>query len=532
MKPIDALEYKDIIQIKQYIQTQESVICGPLDIVLAEWNKNKTKLFKAFGNKLRISIPIEIERNTIMLQNELQNIYKPFIVKDSFDRDWLKEVSPNSSQFSEGSSFIISVLKYASNFMSIEELNVFSRMFSYSNLESGYLRLVKYHKVLTDYRFESLEFSVKNNTKIIKVIQKILKKMNYPYMDRFESWKNQINKINDHQIIKTNLVFSIHPIDFMTMSNNACNWTSCMAWKTGSYSNGTLEMMNSNMAIVAYLEHKKPYKLYSDKDDIMAPIPNKSWRALIFAHKNIIVCGKSYPFYNEKLSQQAIIEIQKVFKNSLGWKYQYKLQKYSDMIHQHSNIWLREEATRENFKYQINGKEKHSIYLYTYSMYNDILQDRDSTYWCCRNYVDKSLLLCISGPATCICCGQRIYSREDYGYMREGDSIKICEKCGESRKCDFCGEVNYYAKYAEINQYRFKEESYSKYIANRVCVTHPHACDCCKEDLYYFPERKEFRHLNDPFFSQLKKNYAYLHYSIVENQRKEDPDGISFSYSF
>ena len=74
-----------------------------------------------------------------------------------------------------------------------------------------------------------------------------------------------------------------------------------MSWsRNGCYHAGTLEMMNSNVAAVAYLESNSEYALHLDETGEVYPIPNKSWRSLVFIHKDIILCGKSYPYFKRR----------------------------------------------------------------------------------------------------------------------------------------------------------------------------------------------------------------------------------------
>jgi hypothetical protein len=90
-------------------------------------------------------------------------------------------------------------------------------------------------------------------------------------MEDFKKWQTWLSTICTVKEYKTNLVLSIHPIDFMTSSDNASGWTSCMNWRDdGGYSSGTIEMMNSNMVIIAYLENNSKSFIFRDNQ-----IPNK-----------------------------------------------------------------------------------------------------------------------------------------------------------------------------------------------------------------------------------------------------------------
>ena len=54
----------------------------------------------------------------------------------------------------------------------------------------------------------------------MRAIRKILEYFEFPFMDTFNQWRDDISVINTDKEINGELVFSIHPIDFMTMSDN------------------------------------------------------------------------------------------------------------------------------------------------------------------------------------------------------------------------------------------------------------------------------------------------------------------------
>ena len=60
-QPIDSLTKQDRYNIRKYIYLYNNCNCGPLDIVLGEWNQAKRRLYHAFGNQLRVKKKIKIE---------------------------------------------------------------------------------------------------------------------------------------------------------------------------------------------------------------------------------------------------------------------------------------------------------------------------------------------------------------------------------------------------------------------------------------------------------------------------------------
>lgn len=455
MQLVNCLSFEDVETIKNYIRLYAGVEeTAPISHVLRVWNKQKRTLYKGLGHKLRVKIPVNIPRNTLYYQHELKAIYETYPIWDDLDsRQYLSRLDQMRETIHE--DFVFEYFKFIAE-QPWENLDKYqaSRLLLHQNIEKGYISTVKCgNNGDEEYHFKAFKSTVKNNMRTVRTIQKVLKGMNFPYMDLFEKWRNKISDININKDIQADLVISIHPIDFMTMSDNNCDWSSCMSWmKDGSYSAGTIEMMNSNMAVIAYLESKTPF--YIECEGRYFQIPNKSWRTLIYVHKDIIVTGKAYPYFNEGLSKCCLDEMRKLLKKNLNWEYKYINQLYRDNQSINNNFFLKEKGLSRFSRSKDRSQLKHAIYLYSNCMYNDLIEYKDR-YWCCRNWVPKTIKLCISGPVTCMCCGdyiedpQQIHSYDDVG------SVKTCHYCKEEKCCDVCGKIRFSRmKYVYSKQYR------------------------------------------------------------------------------
>lgn len=443
MEPIDAITDIEELTFKNYISIYGGTECGPLNLVLKEWNKNKRTLFKALGKKLKVSKMVTIPKSDNVIYSELESIYHPYIIWQDVDKitardhiDDLKKITNND--------FICDVIHFWVNQnYSNQELFILTRLFLHRNFSKGYISILD---VESSYHFQSFKCTIKNGMKTIRTIQKVLKATQYPNLELFEKWRNQISLVQTENEIKAKLVISIDPIDFISMSDNRCNWRSCMSWEnSGCYNAGTLEMMNSNIAAVAYLEADSPFELYLNDTGEVYNVPNKSWRSLIFIHKDIILLGKQYPFYNDFLIKVTLDTVRNLVQKNLNWKYQFINQEYRDMNKVDGNFYVRDWF---NLDYD-RSKKHHSIFVYTNGMYNDIIEAKSPVYYCCRNYVAHSKKICLSGPATCICCGEKLTDRpreEIYGYDDLGQD-KICYKCKLERRCKICGNIHYNNKY-------------------------------------------------------------------------------------
>lgn len=429
MNLYDKLYTEDKQLIKDYICKYSRIDNIPnLENTLQEWSKNKKTLYHALGNQFRVTIPIQATADKQKLFRRLQDKYE---IPQSF-YSYFHDLVPLRRKNQH--IFIFQLMKY---FQELGKQNTdFSTVFydlsrnleyilSWNNIFAGHIAYFPYSSIT--YNHKTLKFN--EGVKPLRILRKVLNFIEFPHMESFEKFCNDISyELTNKNNTVTNLVFSIHPIDFMTMSHNTCNWSSCMNWDGGCYSNGVLEMMNSNVAVVAYVESSE-----QDFEVNEHEIPNKSWRCLYYVHKDIICSGKAYPFGNETLVRNGLDALAKLVKKNLRWTYQYENQQYFDMCNFSGN-----EEARNCMRGHGN---EHNIVLYNYAaMYNDFVHDHEESYFCYRNWVPKTLKLCVSGPATCIICGKPItpiseirknYYWEDSDFEARG-SEKVCMNCNST----------------------------------------------------------------------------------------------------
>ena len=342
MYPIDALTDIDKNTIRSFLSIYGDVECGPLYLVLKEWNKNKRKLFKAFGNKLSVSKTITIPKSETLVTSELESVFHPFIIWYESDKNSAQR-HPERLRELTNSDFLTDLITYwVKQDYCLDDLRVLTQLFRHNNFIKGYITRV--HNIPNDcYHFHDFKCTVKRGMKTIRTIQRVLKATKYPRMDLFETWRNQVSLVQISNEIHAKLVISINPIDFMSMSENACNWRSCMGWSNnGCYNAGTLEMMNSNVAAVAYLESNSPFELYLNETGEVYNVPNKTWRSLVFIHKDILLLGKQYPYHNDNLSPIVLDFVRGLLKENLNWEYQFINQEYRDMDKIDGNFYLRD----------------------------------------------------------------------------------------------------------------------------------------------------------------------------------------------
>ena len=95
------------------------------------------------------------------------------------------------------------------------------------------------------------------------------------------------------------LCFSIHPLDFLSSSENQYHWRSCHSLD-GEFRTGNLSYMCDNHTIMCYLKSKTDVKLPNFPSDVLWN--NKKWRCLLFlndfCNPSCIFAGRQYPFFS------------------------------------------------------------------------------------------------------------------------------------------------------------------------------------------------------------------------------------------
>ena len=331
---------------------------------------------------------------------------------------------------------------------------VLSQFETYNNMwynaknlfRTTYLFNNKYDFGRRDYKFiiKNEEVIIKSGSKPMKALRKIAKIIGAEA--EFEKFRIAHSMALNQKQVKGTLCLSIHPFDFMTMSDNSYHWDSCMSWvHNGCFRAGTVEMMNSAYVLVAYLKGNQPYQCGN-----YSWLGNKKWRQLMIVHPHAICNIKAYPYHNDDLTMTALNWIVELAKNNLNWDIPYK---ETDLTCENHIVYHDDRTYLYNFTTDI--------------MYNDF--DAEDTHhhifipqgWqdfpVNKKYYDE---INISGPLTCVWCGDQIYEVE------EGceDQI-VCDNCNPTIRCAGCG-------------CRIEEEG-QNWAFNDNCY-----CDYCYDDLF------------------------------------------------
>ncbi|HAU87275.1 MAG TPA: hypothetical protein DCW90_17850 [Lachnospiraceae bacterium] len=417
MKPFDALTSQDKADIYNWISNIGlEGLAKPQDLKksLQFWNVCKERLFEGFGHKLRIEFPVEVKMTEYNIVKNLEKVFNPIGLN-------LREVY---GEHNGKSSYTKYLARWITEDCDMDwcSKKTIQTLFSYNNFINGYLN--------KDYLIEAngKELKLKQGMKTIKALGKLNAFLDSPFDNEFEIFRNKLSDISTIRNIKGTFVLSIHPIDYMTMSDNNCDWSSCMSWKHGSYCGGTLEMMNSQNAIVGYLKSDTPFS------DDYSTIDNKQWRCLYYATPYIVLSGKPYPYDCEELIIAGLDKLAEVLYNNLHWDYEMTCP-FDDI--QHTNLHEPEQVRFDDFEWECNDSYG-LIIPYTYGMYNDLIEDQEQKYYCYRNPVDGCEKLCLSGIANCMICGEPMdnddgweYAHHTDGWYESHGAVVNCSRCEE-----------------------------------------------------------------------------------------------------
>lgn len=431
-----------------------------LDAYLENWSKSNQKLYKLLGNQFQVEFPFECEKDKNMMTDEIYKIQNHKFLRSLNKLFYSNDVSFTGDEVYTELFGVKSLMK-----------NEITNGIVFRNVQTGKeKKLPKGMKLMRAYQ---------------TIINTCINELPLNITEWFEDFRIKHSLILNDKIVKGTMVISIHPFDFLTMSDNNSDWTSCMSWiDCGCYHVGTVEMMNSNNVVCVYLKSNTPFYFTRDKSPNENYVwNNKKWRQLVYVTKDILVGGKAYPYNNKNITVTALDSIKKLAIENLHWNYQYGPELYLDMKHINSSYAM------ERNRAWMRAKDtfKHNILFDTKGMYNDMLNCNSVNYWCYRNKVKKTKIISYSGKAPCACCGNEVLEYNEYNEEyndRYYDTSKIvCQTCHEDGECRFCGR--FIGKHSLIKvkalNIEYNEEDY---ICPQCASNVIKKCNCCGGSFY------------------------------------------------
>ena len=342
--------------------------------------------------------------------------------------------------------------------------------------------------------------------KIARVLGKIADAYD---LDGYEDFRLAHSRVLNDKKVSGTLCLSIHPMDYMTMSDNESGWESCMNWQNnGCYRQGTVEMMNSPMVVVGYLKAKND--MYVDGQHQWN---NKRWRCLFLVTADFITSIMAYPYPHEELTVACVDWLRDLAMENLGWRYDdekpltYKSQ-HIDVVRSDGKItvitkgdWYDhvgltlggEDVTEDEICNYIKRNPdtcdaKIARFCFeTYLMYNDfgrtdhyaylntagILTDYDAIkcYGGPNKYGPIQNYVYYSGTSECMNCGESGVDFDDEGRL-------CCTNCDSSVTCDSCGERIPQGEAYDVDDVFYCETCYYENVSEcEVCGTEHHNND-------------------------------------------------------
>lgn len=143
---------------------------------------------------------------------------------------------------------------------------------------------------LTNSAWNHWGIEVPKNYKVVKAF-----KFFEDNEDKLKEIQNDASMIIQQNVVSGRLCFSVHPLDYLSLSENVHNWRSCHALD-GDYRSGNMNYMMDENTIVCYLRAEKQAILPHFPEDVIWN--SKKWRVLLFMSddENMIFMGRPYPF--------------------------------------------------------------------------------------------------------------------------------------------------------------------------------------------------------------------------------------------
>ena len=381
--------------------------------------------------------------------------------------------------------------------------------------------------VLAEFIDENIDGFFDN--KVVKVVpnseiplgMKLLKAFKFFEFDpkTLRNIQDQASQLIQENKIKGKLCFSVHPLDFLSSSENTYNWRSCHALD-GEYRAGNLSYMTDRTTFMVYLKGEDETNLPNFGD---VKWNSKKWRMLIHAAENdeLMFAGRQYPFssksgidialniYNNLMQQDNPFSFDKYF----GWRADYvdSYVPYDAPADSNPRALNRRYAIISNELAPLNRLLIEGRYAMNY---NDIVRSTTYRYpyYTVFNYPGyhnpQTLMenpIVVGGHVPCLhcgrdwvtnaetmrcddcelnygveenenythceCCGRRIYV--DDAYVVGDNEELVCWQCYESNcfRCDGCDYVYY-------NEDKHFDPETETYLCSH-CVE-----ERCKENLY------------------------------------------------
>lgn len=427
MNLFERLPEEDVIQLHRYLDSYGDEGNGVIsrdrmDYFLRFWSENKEPFFRAFGEQFIVKKEIRFVKDSDELADEM---YRALCCGDVVIREFISKYKRACQDIGDALNnwdITCQMQYFADNWEMLVD-----------NIYTG-----PAFTIPAKFTKNGRPLVVNHNCKLVKMLGKIADaigaEMPIYYCSTcgcwytepreccegaavktsgYELFRQAHSQVLNQKQIKGNLCLSIHPLDYLTMSDNDCGWSSCMSWmeEAGDYRLGTIEMMNSNCVVVAYIEAKDPLFICG------ANWSNKRWRQLYVVTREVILGNRQYPYESDEIQGVAIRWLRELMGQVPGY-----------------GPYPEETIQLKNDSWNTVRDKKIRFHFYSGYMYNDIYDYR-LAYVADQKIENDDYYSCyFSGPAVCTGCGGEIE-------LETVDaSVVQCRACDGHWRCDFCGD--------------------------------------------------------------------------------------------
>lgn len=270
-------QFNKIITYSQDIEEPQT------DELFDKWFKAKTRFIKAFDNKLIYEYPTKVSFQ--LSETEKHKALRHFLDRLIIDYNAI-----------ELATFI-------------------------AEQQDGFFKNITIKPYITDNKV-----TIKEGFKLVKAFKYFISDPKI-----LTDIQNSASRVIQEDKIEGRLCFSVHPLDFLSVSENSFKWRSCHALD-GEYRAGNLSYMMDECTFICYLKADSNYKLPNFPDDILWN--SKKWRVLFYLSQdeNMLFAGKQYPFSSDS-GMNFILDT--FFKNEWSKWTDYKIRNidYNDDLH-------------------------------------------------------------------------------------------------------------------------------------------------------------------------------------------------------
>lgn len=322
------------------------------------------------------------------------------------------------------------------------------------------------------YNNKTIEEFRLSSGKIIPKNMKLLKAFKYfvqhdPLV--LKDFQTKASMLIQEDKIEGYLCFSVHPLDFLSLSENVSHWRSCHALD-GTYRAGNLSYMCDETTCICYLR--------SEDEVILPHFPpevkwnNKKWRMLLHINveETLIYAGRQYPFFSKTPLNILQPILQKLFHRTSGewsdWTNEYRtygkyhfpslrfpileraysiedtIEDVSSELH-YNDILYSLHYTEPYYSFKLPFKQKIKVGhdVKCLSCGKKTIEKGQGTFRCINCELEEGTVVNNTFDYCCR-CGSRVLL--DKAYFSNSTDLPYCQYCAEQYlfECEYCGELH------------------------------------------------------------------------------------------